>query len=76
MAPSAVCTIEMASFMLRMPWLAPLIWLLSELATLRPAASSRARLMRRPEDRRSTEVAREFWAPSRFFWATCEAMLV
>jgi hypothetical protein len=41
-----------------------------------PAASSLAELIRNPEDKRCTEVARLFWAFAKLFWANNEAMLV
>jgi hypothetical protein len=42
----------------------------------RPAASSLALLIRKPEDRRITEPAKLFWAFDRLFWAYNEARLV
>src|SRR5262245_9407336 len=62
--PSAVCTIDTPSWMLRCAWARPLIWprIFSEMP--RPAASSAALLMRRPEDRRSID-----WASLSDVWA-------
>ena len=57
-APSAVCASEMPSLALRIAWLMPRICAVIELAMARPAASSRAELMRLPEDRRSIAVRR------------------
>ena len=49
-APSAVCTSEMPSCALRLAWAVPRIWARMPSEIARPAASSAARLMRRPED--------------------------
>jgi hypothetical protein len=42
----------------------------------RPAASSLALLMRKPEDRRCMEVASEAWVIAMFRWAFNELMFV
>ena len=60
-APSAVCDSEMPSLALRMAWARPRIWEVIWLEMARPAASSFALLMRKPEDRRSIEVCIELW---------------
>ena len=52
-APSATCTIETPSCALREATCMPRIWERISSLTARPAASSAARLMRRPEDSRS-----------------------
>ncbi len=57
-APSAVCASEMPSLALRAAWFMPRIWVLKRSEIARPAASSLALLMRRPEDRRWMLVAR------------------
>jgi hypothetical protein len=56
--PSAVCAREMPSLALREAWLRPLICEVMRAEMARPAASSLALLMRRPEDRRCREVVR------------------
>src|SRR5690606_25677296 len=58
-APSAVCDTEIPSLALRTAWFRPRICEVNLLAMARPAASSLALLMRRPEDRRCSEVAKE-----------------
>ncbi|MNP60657.1 hypothetical protein D3C76_1557580 [compost metagenome] len=55
-APSAVWAIEIPSLAFFTAWPRPLIWLVRRLAICRPAASSLALLIRRPEDRRCIEV--------------------
>jgi hypothetical protein len=42
----------------------------------KPAASSLAPLIRKPDDRRITELAKLFWAFDKLFWAYNEAKLV
>ena len=49
-APSAVCTTEMPSWALRMATLVPPTWARRPSLIDRPAASSAARLMRKPEE--------------------------
>ena len=56
-SPSAVCASEMPSLALRCAWLEPLICEVKRSEMARPAASSRALLMRRPDDKRAMEVA-------------------
>jgi hypothetical protein len=57
-APSAVCASEMPSLALRAAWLRPRICAVKRSAMARPAASSLALLMRRPDDRRAIAVER------------------
>ncbi|MNG07108.1 hypothetical protein D3C84_903960 [compost metagenome] len=57
-APSAVCAMEIPSPAFLMAVCRPLIWLVRRLEICRPAASSLALLIRRPEDRRCIEVCR------------------
>ena len=57
-APSAVCAMEMPSLALRAACMLPLICEDMREEIAKPAASSLALLMRRPEDRRCNEVAR------------------
>ena len=59
MAPSAVWASEMPSLALRTATSRPRIWVLKRSEMARPAASSLALLMRRPEDRRWMLVASE-----------------
>src|SRR5690606_29928400 len=75
-APSAVCASEIPSLALRAATLRPLIWLVSLLLICRPAASSLALLIRRPEDRRCSEVPRAPCDLFRLRWAFREARLV
>jgi len=56
-APSAVWSMDTASWTLRPAWLGPRTWPRSFSLIARPAASSAARLMRRPLERRSTLFA-------------------
>ena len=56
-APSAVCASEMPSLALRAAWLRPRICAVIRSEMARPAASSLAVLMRRPEERRCSDVA-------------------
>ena len=49
-APSAVWTSEMPSCALRLAWAVPRIWARMPSEIARPAASSAARLMRRPDE--------------------------
>src|SRR5690606_42063942 len=55
---SAVCASEMPSLALRAAWFMPRIWVVKRSEMARPAASSLALLMRRPEDRRWMVVER------------------
>ncbi|KRA48249.1 hypothetical protein ASD72_19950 [Pseudoxanthomonas sp. Root630] len=57
--PSATWASEMPSFALRTATSRPRIWVLKRSEMARPAASSLALLMRRPDDRRWMVVARE-----------------
>src|SRR5919107_5594580 len=58
-APSAVWAIDTPSFALRVAWFMPRICELMRSEIARPAASSLALLMRRPDDRRWIEVFRD-----------------
>src|SRR5690606_431426 len=60
-APSAVCASEMPSLALRMATLRPRICVVKRSEIARPAASSLALLIRRPDDRRCRDVAS--WLP-------------
>src|SRR6185369_5456216 len=75
-APSAVWDSEMPSLALRRAWSRPRIWEVKRSEIARPAASSLALLIRKPEDRRCREVAREDWEVLRLRWAFSEATLV
>jgi hypothetical protein len=75
-APSAVWASEMPSLAFRAAWLRPLIWDVIRSAMDRPAASSLALLMRRPEDKRCRDVARDDWDVLRLRCAFSDAMLV
>ena len=59
-SPSAVCASEMPSLALRWAWLVPRICEVNRSEIARPAASSLALLMRRPDDSRAMDVASEF----------------
>jgi len=50
--PSAVWANEIPSLALRTAWLSPLIWLVNRSAIAKPAASSLALLMRKPDESR------------------------
>ena len=58
-APSATWASEMPSLALRAAWFMPRICVVKRSEMARPAASSLALLMRRPEDRRLMEVLRD-----------------
>jgi len=75
-APSAVCASEMPSLALRAAWLRPLICDVNRSAIARPAASSAALLMRRPEDRRAMAVCNSFCVRFELRWAVSEARFV
>jgi hypothetical protein len=66
----------MPSLALRAAWSMPRIWVVKRSEIARPAASSLALLMRRPEDRRCRLVAS--WAPDvdRLRWAFSDITLV
>ena len=57
-APSAVWATEMPSWALRVATLRPPIWLRSDSLLTRPAASSAARLIRKPDDSFSSDLPR------------------
>ncbi|OIQ88334.1 hypothetical protein GALL_297710 [mine drainage metagenome] len=75
-APSAVCDSEIASLALRTAWSRPLIWAVIRSEIAMPAASSAALLMRRPEERRCSEVCRVLCDFDRLSCALSEAMFV
>src|SRR4029079_16044778 len=75
-APSAVCDSEMPSLALRIATFMPRTWEFMRSAMARPAASSLAELMRRPEDRRCMDVESEPCDVSRLRCALSEAMFV
>ena len=54
----------------------PLIWVVNLSEIARPAASSFALLMRRPDDSRSKEVANAPWELFKFLWAFNDRILV
>src|SRR3954463_16093062 len=54
--PSAVCTMDTPSWMLRCAWARPQIWLRIFSEMPRPAASSAALLMRRPDESLSIDL--------------------
>ena len=68
--PSAVCTSETPSCALRWAWPRPLTWPVSYWLMARPAASSAALLMRRPEDRRCIDFDSAFPVLTRLRWAS------
>ena len=74
--PSAVCTSETPSCALRCAWSRPLTWPVSFWLIARPAASSAALLMRRPEDRRCIDFASWFSVLTRFRCASNASTLV
>ena len=74
--PSAVWIIEMPSWALRIAWLRPLVWPRSFSLIERPAASSPARLMRRPLDSRSMLFDSELPTEFRLRWALIALTLV
>ncbi len=75
-APAAVCASDTASFALLIAWLVPLTCVVNCWLIARPAASSAALLMRRPEDRRVSDCVSSDCEPVRLFCATIESMLV
>ena len=75
-APSAVWASEMPSLELRIATFMPRTCAFMRSAIDRPAASSLAELMRRPEDRRCIDVASDICEPDRLRWASIDAMLV
>ena len=76
MAPSAVWARLMPSLALRAAWLRPRICEVIRSEMARPAASSLAELMRRPELSRCIEVARSPCDLARFLWAFRDATFV
>src|SRR5690606_27006924 len=60
-ALSVVWAKEIPSLALRVATFRPRIWVVNRLEIARPAASSLALLMRRPEDKRCREVCRAPW---------------
>jgi hypothetical protein len=75
-APSAVWASEMPSLELRMATFMPRTCEFMRSAMARPAASSFAELIRRPDDRRCIDVASEACELDRLRWASIDAMLV
>src|SRR4051812_20833784 len=75
-ALSAVCASEIPSLALRAAWLRPLIWLVIRSEMARPAASSLALLIRKPEERRCSAVVRPVADVARLRWAFKDAILV
>ena len=76
-APPAVCASDTASFALWTAWLVPLICVVNCWLIARPAASSAALLMRKPEDRRCKDCRqRRLAKPVRLFCAFSESILV
>ena len=75
-APSAVCESEMASLALRAAWFRPRIWEVNRSEMARPAASSLAVLMRRPDDRRAMAVDKSPETFAELRWAVSDITLV
>src|SRR5262249_48936726 len=75
-ADSAVWASEMPSLALRAAWSRPRICEVKRSEIARPAASSLALLMRRPDDRRCREVARVPCDMLRLRWALSAITLV
>ncbi len=75
-APSAVWASEMPSLALRIAWFRPRICVVKRSEIARPAASSLALLMRRPEDSRCSAVARLDCELDRLRCAFSDRMLV
>src|SRR3954451_23519872 len=75
-APSAVCTTLVPSWVLRTAWVRPPICERRPSEMARPAASSAALLMRKPEDSRSSDLFIEFWVVLRLRYAFSAATLV
>ena len=75
-APSAVWTTEMPSWVLRAATVRPPICDLRPSEMARPAASSAARLIRRPEERRSRLLLIAPWVEARLRYEFIAAMLV
>ena len=66
----------MASLALCTAWLVPLIWVVNWLLIARPAASSAALLMRKPEDRRCNDVDNDDFEAVRLRCAFSESIFV
>src|SRR5688500_4838898 len=75
-APSAVCTTEMPSWVLRTATFRPPIWDRSPSEMARPAASSAARLMRKPEESFSSDLLIWPSVTDRLRYALSAAMLL
>ncbi len=75
-APSAVWMTEMPSWALRWATLRPLTWDFSPSEIARPAASSAARLMRRPLESFSSDLDRSFCVADRLRYAFSADTLV
>ena len=75
-APSATWASEIASLELRSATFMPRTWVFMRSEMARPAASSRAVLTRRPDDKRLIEVARSPSLALRLRWAVIETRLV
>src|SRR5659263_146799 len=73
-APSAVCTTEMPSWALRTATLRPPTCERRPSEIARPAASSAARLMRKPDDSFSSDLARSFCVLDRLRYELVAAM--
>src|SRR3954466_15799417 len=75
-APSAVCTTEMPSWVLRTATFRPPIWERRPSEMARPAASSAARLMRKPEESFSSDLLIWPSVTDRLRYALSAAMLL
>src|SRR5215212_10402660 len=75
-APSAVCTTEMPSWVLRTATFRPPIWERRPSEMARPAASSAARLMRKPEESFSRDLLIWPSVTDRLRYALSAAMLL
>ena len=75
-APSATCAREMPSFALRAAWFRPRICEVMRSVMAKPAASSLALLMRKPDDRRCIDVVKEAWDIDKLRCAVSDWILV
>ena len=75
-APSAVCASEIPSLALRAAWFKPRICAVKRSEIARPAASSLALLIRKPEDKRCSEVDNAFCELFKLRCAVSDATLV
>ncbi len=75
-APPAVCASDTASFALLIAWFVPLTCVVNCWPIARPAASSAALLMRRPDDKRVRDCDRRLWEVPRLFCAMTESIFV